>query len=176
MLPHIRQSIMQSITSRSREGILSLYSVSVRLHLECCVQFCTPSSRETHTYHRAVEGQNDDERTGAPLLWAIVLALLFHVLTTVPPPSFFYKSYPNHRCKSAIQREMQRKPPPPSDFNILNLTELNSLPKCTSRVRVCVLNLLPDAATYAQLHWHTEAGLLQRKLMAAKWKHLAQGM
>ena len=42
--------IGKSVVTRSGELLLLLYSALVRLHLDCCVQFWAPSSRETGNY------------------------------------------------------------------------------------------------------------------------------
>ena len=59
-------SIKRSMTSRSREVILPLYSALMRLHLENCIQFWGPQYKKDMELFGAgpEEGPKDDQRAG----------------------------------------------------------------------------------------------------------------
>ena len=62
--------IKRSEASRSRWGILPLYSTLVRPHLESCVQLWSPQHRRDMDLLGvvSVEGHKNEQRAGAPLL------------------------------------------------------------------------------------------------------------
>jgi len=57
MANHVLGYIRKSVTSRSRDMILSLFSVMVRPHLKYCVQFWAPQYK-TWTYWRESSNEN----------------------------------------------------------------------------------------------------------------------
>ncbi|GAB0185407.1 hypothetical protein GRJ2_001006000 [Grus japonensis] len=58
-----------SVTSKSREGILPLYSTLMRPYLQYCVQLWSPQyKKDMDLLDRVRGGHEDDQRAGAPLL------------------------------------------------------------------------------------------------------------
>ncbi|GAB0187909.1 hypothetical protein GRJ2_001256200 [Grus japonensis] len=62
--------VSSSVTSRSREGILPLYSAPVRPPCSTASSSGVPSTRRTWScWSESRGGHGDDPRAGAPLLW-----------------------------------------------------------------------------------------------------------
>lgn len=53
--------------SRSREVIISLFSLSLRLYLEYCVQFCAPANKEVSDEVEQVQWRAAKMRNTPPL-------------------------------------------------------------------------------------------------------------